>query len=574
MNEEKNSTLDALVEKIIVMTRTGLLDVAEKLCRGLITNNPKHSRLLLCLGIVEFKKYSYQSAKDFFIQALKINPHDKDGLNFLSLCLMRLGDLDSAMEVCEESIRTYPEYPDFFMNRGLIFQKMARFQDSLEAHDRAISLDSNFIEAYSARGIALHSLARLDEAFNSHTKAIQLDKTFADAYSNRGNVLKDLGRFEKALEDYNKAIQISPDSKFFSNRGNTNKNLKRFKEALDDFDKAIELDSNNDLAYWNKSLQLLLLGDYENGWELYEYRWKTVQLNFSEKFIKLLEKPLWTGDLSEINMILYVYSEQGFGDIIHFCRYVSLVAKLFKKVIFQVPKPLFELMNTLSGENIQVITGNEPPKIFDIHCPLMSLPRHLKTTVKTIPHELRYLFADTNKFKYWKDKLGARKRLRVGLVWASGFRPKQLETVITMRLKSIPLDSFLIFNKIDADFFSLQKGELAETELKELKDSNWKGPHIIDHTKDIDSFSDTGALIESLDLVITVCTAVAHLAGALGKKTWVIIPYDSCWRWFLERKDSPWYPSITLYRQSKVYFWDDVLEEVSADLKRLASSNN
>ena len=574
MNKEKKSTLDVLVEKMIVMTRTGLLDVAEKLTRELIAANPQHSRLILCLGVIEFKKNNYQVAKDYFVRSLAFNSDDKDSLNFLTLSFMRLGDYVSALEVCDKAIRNHLNYPDFFMNRGLILQGMGNFEGSLKAHDKAISLDSNFVEAHSARGIALHSLAKLDDALNSHNRAIELDDAFPDAYSNRANVLKDLGRFTDALENYDRAIEISPDPIFFSNRGNTYKLLKNFNNALRDFDTAIKLDVNNYLAYWNKALLLLLLGDYKIGWRLYDYRWKTVQLNFFENFISTLPKPMWKDGLGDSDSILYVYSEQGFGDIIHFCRYISLAAKLFKGVIFQVPESLLEIVSTLKGANVQVISGSEPPKFFDFHCALMSLPGLLKTRPENIPNQVPYLFANPDKCKCWRGKLGDKKRFRVGLVWASGFRPKQLETIITMKLKSIPLNSFSVFNEINADFLSLQKGELAEAELKELRDSNWTGPYIIDHTRDIKNFSDTAALIESLDLVITVCTSVAHLAGALGKKTWVMIPYDSCWRWFLDRKDSPWYPSITLYRQTKVYFWDDVLEEIRRDLKQLTSSNS
>src|SRR5262249_49081467 len=262
---------------------------------------------------------------------------------------------------------------------------------------------------------------------------------------------------------------------------------------------------------------------------------------------------------------VFIYGEQGLGDCIQFCRYVKLVSDEGAKVILETPSPLFKLFKSLDGITQLVEAGQTVPK-FDHHCSLMSLPRAFGTTLQTVPNKVPYLFADPQKVKSWTTKLGSRQRLRIGLVWSGGFRPNQPEVWPVNQRRNIPLAKFTSFRDVQADFYSLQKGEPAVSEFKNLQSSGWNGPNIIDWTDELNDFSDTAAFIKNLDLIISVDTSTAHLAGALAKPVWLLNRFDIDWRWL---PNSPWYPNIKLYRQNGIDNWDDIIQNVKNDLIEL-----
>jgi hypothetical protein len=223
------------------------------------------------------------------------------------------------------------------------------------------------------------------------------------------------------------------------------------------------------------------------------------------------------------------------------------------------------LLTTLSGV-AQLIEAGSPLPPFDYQCPLLSLPLAFKTTLSSIPATIPYLKCNLEKSRLWKERLGERHKRKVGLVWSGGLRPNQPEMWFIDSRRNIPLDELAVLKHPDIDFYSLQKGEPAESELAELIRHNWEGPHIVDFTSQLNDFSDTAALVENLDLVVTVDTSTAHLAGALGKPVWILNRFDTCWRWLLNRNDSPWYPTVKLYRQEKAGHWDDVVRRIKMDL--------
>ena len=235
------------------------------------------------------------------------------------------------------------------------------------------------------------------------------------------------------------------------------------------------------------------------------------------------------------------------------------------RVILQVPKALTNLLAGVSGV-AQIVEPGTPLPRFDYQCPLMSLPFAFKTDLTSIPANIPYLTPSLEKSCYWKEKLGERSKPRVGLVWSGGFRSDQPETWAVNRRRNIPLVKFASLKHPDIEFYSLQKGQPGESELTELTRTNWDGPDIVNFTNELKDFSDTAALIDNLDLIVTVDTSTAHLAGALGKPVWILNRFDSCWRWLVDRTDSPWYPTAKLYRQEKADDWDHVVRQVSADL--------
>ena len=264
---------------------------------------------------------------------------------------------------------------------------------------------------------------------------------------------------------------------------------------------------------------------------------------------------------------MLLHAEQGLGDTLQFCRYVKWVAERGARVILEVQEPLTALLSGLEGA-AQVVARGDALPAFDYYCALMSLPLAFKTTLGSIPAEVPYVRTSPEKQRFWQDTLGEKSKRRVGLVW-SGFRANQPELWALNNRRNIPLAKFASLKHPDIEFYSLQKGQPAQSELADLLAQGWRGPHLIDWTHLLEDFSDTAALIEQMDLVISVDTSTAHLAGALGKPVWILNRFDSCWRWLRERADSPWYPSARLYRQERYGDWDGVLQKVARDLAAL-----
>jgi hypothetical protein len=309
-----------------------------------------------------------------------------------------------------------------------------------------------------------------------------------------------------------------------------------------------------------------LVGDFAMGWELYEWRWLLAKTALKQS---LIDRPLWLGVESLKGKTILLHCEQGLGDTIQFCRYAALVAQLGATVILEVQQLLLELLSGLEGV-CHVVAEGEPLPPFDYHCPLMSLPLAFRTTLGTIPADIPYIKADPSKTAYWQAKLGEHHKPRVGLVWSGGGRPNQPEVWAINERRNIPLELISRINSPEIDFYSLQKGEPAESELLRRKQEVWPEVNFFNFAQELNDFCDTAALIDNLDLVISVDTSTAHLAAAMGKPVWILNRYDNCWRWLLDRDDSPWYPTAELYRQQRMGDWESVLEQVKTDLSKVA----
>jgi hypothetical protein len=308
-------------------------------------------------------------------------------------------------------------------------------------------------------------------------------------------------------------------------------------------------------AHLNEALLRLLIGDFDRGWAKYEWRWRIPSLALSER-----KFPLWRGADAIDGKTILIHSEQGLGDAIQFCRYVSLVAARGARVILEVEKPLCELMTGLAGASAIIPKGSPLPHV-DMQCPMLSLPLAFGTRLETIPSATPYLSVSAQALKAWQTRLGPKARPRVGLVWSGRSAHKN------DRNRSISLRSLLSFFDIDATFVSLQTDVRAD-DAAVMKDRG----DILDCGDALEDFADTAALVSQLDLVIAADTSVAHLAGALAKPVWVLLPYVPDWRWLLARDDSPWYPTARLFRQSQIGKWDDVIAQVRAALPEFIAS--
>jgi tetratricopeptide (TPR) repeat protein len=484
-------------------------------------------------------------------RAIALNPDYAEAYNNRGITLQGLNRLDTALADYEKAIALKPDYAEAYNNRGVILQALDRSDEALASFDKAIAFRPNYPEAFNNRGNALKDLKHYDRALASYDTATMLRPGYAEAYDNRGLALQDLKRFDAALASFDKAITLKPDyAEAYNMRGMLLQEAARFDAALASFDKAIALKPDYAEAYNNQGLCLLRSGRFEQGWRRFEWRKKLLDAFGGRSFLQ----PLWLGEKDISNKILFVHWEQGLGDTLQFYRYGKLLKKRGIKVAMSVQEPLFRLLKQ-TDPDIQLINQDGVPAEFDYHCPLLSLPLALQTTLETIPSEERYIFADDQKRREWDNRLPPRTKPRIGIAWSGGTKHKNDHN------RSIDLAAIAPLLSADAHWISLQK------DLKNGEPALLAGiQKIASYDHELKDFSDTAAVIDLLDLVITVDTSIAHLAGAMGKPVWILLPYNSDWRWLLDRDDSPWYPTARLFRQDVTRSWESVMARVQVAL--------
>ncbi|HEY6452662.1 MAG TPA: tetratricopeptide repeat protein [Steroidobacteraceae bacterium] len=430
------------------------------------------------------------------------------------------------------------------------------FERAITLFDRAIALNPAHAESHYKRANALKDLGRLEASVASYDRAIEQRSDYAHAYCNRGVVQHRLGAITEALSSLEQAIAIEPaDAIAHYNRALVLQDCSRWDEALASYDQSLAINPAYADAHYNRSLASLFLGDFENGWPGYEYRWKNAQrlgLGPPRDF----EAPLWLGEASVAGKRLLLYGEGGLGDTLQFCRYAASAAGRGATVLLEVQAPLIGVLGNLAGLAELIERGGRLPA-FDYQCPLMSLPLAFGTTLDTIPAAPNYLRADEATVAQWRALLGEHHRPRIGLVWSGN-----PNNAIDHR-RSIPLGDWVAHLPPDFDYFCLQKDVRAAD--RAVLDSH---PSILSLADDSLDFVNTAALCECMDVVISVDTSIAHLSAALGRRTWLLLPFIPDWRWMRDRDDSPWYPSMTLYRQQHAGRWHEVFARVAADLHR------
>jgi tetratricopeptide (TPR) repeat protein len=617
------------LDEAFALHKAGRLAEAEKIYKQILAIDPGHFDCLHLLGLILHQRGQFGAAVDQFDLALRRDPNNVFALNNRGLALRRLrrfeeglasynralvlrpdyaealcnrgvtlhemGRFEDAVASCDGALVLRPDYAEALFNRGNALHELKRFEAALSSYDRALTLRPDFAEAVANRanplhalkrfeealagydrmlalrpdraevhynrGNALHELKRFDEAVTSYDRALALQPDHADAHFNRGNALHERKRFEKALPSYGRALALRPDhADTYVNRAVTLRELGRMDEALESYQAALAVRPDYDEVHYCEALCRLLIGDFERGWEKNEWRWQTEALRNSKRSFS---QKLWLGADDIAGKTILLHAEQGFGDTLQFCRYVPMVAARGTRVILEVQRPLQALMASLPGA-AQVISRGDPLPAFDMHCPLLSLPLAFGTRLETIPSTARYLAAPESKVRAWRDPLGKHDRPRIGLVWAGNPRKELPNANRIDSQRSMAFGHFApLFFVSGCEFYSLQKGDDA---VKQLRDSAFS-ELVIDRTRGLDDFSDTAALIENLDLVIAVDTAVAHLAGALGKPFWLLNRFNTCWRWLLDRDDSPWYPAARQFRQDESRDWDNVIARVVPALR-------
>ena len=516
--------------------------------------------LLLCeLG-------QFEAALACFDRAIVIKPGDAVARFNRANVLRQLDRPNEALKDYELAINIKADFAQAHYNRGVLLAKLGRCDEALASYEAAVRNNNDYAEAFFNRGNLLLEMGRNADALENFDRAIGCRNDYVEAFLNRGDVLQKLGFTELALQSYDRAIEIRPDYiKAHYNRGNVYKSLNHRDGAVSSYDRCLALDASHADAHFNKALVHLAHGEFEEGWIEHEWRWKNSDAPAAHQ-VKGFNRPLWLGHQSLAGKTILLHSEQGLGDTIHFCRYASLVADRGANVVLLVPRALARLLDTLDGV-AQLVADGDPLPEFDYHCPLMSLPLALQTRLHDIPASAGYLRAESGLCREWDRRLGERVRPRIGLAWY-GSRHHARDSC-----RSISLGDVVPHLPGGFDYFSLHK-EVRDIDAALLRvypaRAHGAHPPISAFPEEMD-FANTAALIDCLDLVISVDTSIAHLSAALGKKTWILLSFHPDWRWLLERRDSPWYPGVTLYRQHAADDWSSVFASLSGDLVALAS---
>jgi hypothetical protein len=617
--------IQALWEQGLRHHQSGALPEAKNCYAQALEINPLHFDSLYLSSAIAVQENNIDLAIDYLNRALAINPSHIDSLFNLSVLLEKIGETEKALSTHGLLNQFAPNHvqsrynnasllaklghipnaiiefkkvielqPDLLIarqnyekllwsqsqqvelaqnnvnefiqahNKGLSLLEENQFPAALEHFDRALTIEPISYEGHHNKGMVLEKMGRLQEAVSHYQQAIEYCPESSRTFNNLGNAYRELDHLDEAIKSFKKAIELDPNyAEAFSNLGWTLFRLQEYQQSKEYFKKAIKINPGLSPAVFNLSLCQLTLGEFDEGWIHYEERMKQP---LYQKKIDPLNKPQWNGSQPIEDKTIYIHSEQGLGDTIQFCRYVKLLANRGAKVLFEPQIQLQGLLKNIDGISQLLEPGQAMPP-HDYHCPLMSLPLAFKTNQGSIPNDVPYLFADENKKNYWKEKLAAISGPKVGLVWSGGFRPNNPELWGVNQRRNISFELISQLNIEGIEFFSLQKGEGAEAELKKHKDQLWKNGNLHNFTDELRDFSDTAALIDRLDLVISVDTSTAHLAGAMGKSVWILNRFDSCWRWLSEGDESEWYPTAKLYRQKKNGHWDEVIEKIKNDLK-------
>jgi len=546
----------ALLAQAIALHQQGALTPAEALYRRALAAAPRQPDALHLLGVLIAQRGRPAEAIPLIAAAIAETPNNATFHANLGRARKAANHPAEALASFERAIQLGSTDPGVFNDRGNLLRDLQRPDAALESFDRAIALRPDYAEAYSDRGNALHDLGRSPGALASYARAIALRPDYAEAFNNRGNALHDLDRHQEALASYAQALALRPDyPDALANRAGVYGVLGQHAAALQSYDRALALQPDHPAAHFGRSFCLLQQGDLARGWPEYEWRWRMLRL--TERTGRFAQPP-WLGAEPLAGKTILLHAEQGFGDTLQFCRYAAPLAERAAQVLLVVPRPLARLLATLDSPAKVLSAGDYLPP-FDLHCPLLSLPLALGTTLDTIPPPA-HLTPPPERVAAWHKRLAPLPTPRIGLCWAGSPRRDDPVARAIDRRRSITLAHYAPLARVSgATFVALQKGEAAVQATAPPA-----GLSIHDWTAELHDFADTAALIEALDLVITVDTAVAHLAATLGKPTWILNRFDACWRWLLDRSDSPWYPTVRLFRQPAPGDWQTVINAVAA----------
>ncbi len=540
------------MQQALALHQRGDLAEAEKAYKRILKSYPDLFDALHLYGMLNFQRGKAGEALRLITQAIKIEPRVADAHSNLGMVLATLKREADALASFERALQLEPNNLGALNNRGRLLVETGRAAEGLACFDKVLALEPRHVEARINRGNAHLALKDFGRAIADYDSVLVFQPNHAGTHYNRGNALFEAGRVAEAIGAYDRAVAIKPDHAMaWNSRGVALQALNRNEEAVASFDKALAARKDYADALFNQSLALLTLGDYANGFAKYEWRWRRSGMENAQR---KLRQPLWLGDYPLAHKTILVHAEQGLGDTIQFARYVPLLAQAGARVILEVPGELKALMSGLSGAAAVIARGEDVPA-FDVHAPLGSLPLALKTPIDSVPADIPYLQAPRDRVALWADRV-PQGGLRVALVWSGR------TTHANDRNRSIPLAALApLWSLEGVQFISLQR-DLREADAAELAAQ----PRIAPLGTELSDFADTAAVLSLVDVLVSVDTSVAHLAGAMGRPVFILVPFAPDWRWTLQGEHSPWYPQARLLRQPGLGDWGSVVGRLRAEL--------
>ena len=594
--------IEGKLQQAISFYQVGQLQQAEQICQQILRDFPKHAETLHLLGIIAYQVGENKIATDLitraievdskqspfyyslgnslrgqgklekaieaYHQAIQILPNHAEAYNNLGTVFIDQGRIDDAIETYQQAICIQPDHGEAYYNLGNAFHSQTRLEEAVQSYHQAIQIQPNRLEAYNNLGVALIDQGKLEESIQIYQKTLEIQPNCADAYNNLGNVLREQGRLKESIQAYQKTLEIQPNcADTYSNLGIALKEQGRLKESIRAYQKAIYIQAGSAAAHNNLGQILLLLGDFHEGWREYEWRLKCDDIN-SEK--RTFPQPSWDGTNLDDKTIL-IWAEQGIGDEIMFTSILPNLSHMTEKIIIECDQRLTPLFQR-SFPQIQFFSRANPPhprlldKNIDYQMPIGGLGQWFRTNEKSfLSGQDSYLHACPKKVLQMKRKYQqlADGKLLVGISWKStGINQRRAS------LKSTVLKDWTsILSGKNCFFMSLQYGDVKA----EINTFTNQTEIPIYQDKEIDSFQsldDFAAQVAALDLVISIDNTTVHMAGALGEKVWTLLPYIPDWRWMLEREDTPWYPSMRLFRQSETGDWSRVFAQVRSALEQ------
>ena len=586
------------LQRAIGFHQTGKLQQAELICQQILQIHPQHFTALHLLGVIAYQVENFEIAVDLIQQAVKVDPNQSSCFFSLGLTLKKQGRLGEAINAyykvleiapknadaynnlgnilglsgqLEEAVDTYrkaleinPDDIRTYNNLSLVFQKQGKLAEAIDTYYKILEIDPTDVGVCRSLGMLLTEQGKFEEAIEAYYKVLEIDSTDAGIYNNLGILLKEQGKFKEAIDAYCKALEIFPGyADAYNNLGNVLQLQGNFEDAAVVYKKALEINSQFSEAHKNLGMLLLLTGELERGWEKYEWRWKCHDFPSENRNFP---QPLWDGTgLSDKSVL--VWTEQGVGDEIMFANMLDTLSWMADKIITECEERLVPLFQR-SFPKIQFVSREQKPnpilldKDIDYQVPIGSLAQWLRKNESQFPKKGSYLSASSEKVSQLRDKYKGLTddRFLVGISWKSINHGIEKE-------KSTILENWTpILSQPDCFFVNLQYGDIKQ-EIGEYYSSTGILIYTDQEINPLTNLDDFAAQISALDLVISISNTTVHISGALGKKVWTLLPYVPDWRWMLKREDTPWYPTMKLFRQSQMNDWRDVFQRVSLALK-------
>ena len=615
-----NRALDISANNAFALTALGDIhqaqqkfDEARSFYEQALKSDPVNIKALNNLGTCLEQRGELKTSTACFRKAIELNPRDATALNNLGNILQKEGRINECIDCYQRALAIEPDFAPAYHNLGLALAEIRETESAIGYLRKAIAMKSDYVEAYFSLGDLLAEQGDVSEAagiFMAGLKvnaivarkqtaqlkpqnatsyyylgamyinlrqygeaelclkqSIALEYLIPDQYANLARALHFQGKADEALPYYRLMVDINPSTaQSWVNLGVLLAELVELEEARCCFIKALDLAPQNKEAKFYLALVLLKQGEFQSGWEAYESRRALEGFRPNMERVSSLRCPEWRGQPLSGRSLL-ICAEQGLGDSLQFFRYIQAIEEFGGYITFVCPNPLVRILRANTTAN--VIEQVPSDATYDYYCFLMSLPFLLDTRLDSIPAKVPYLYAKRALTQEWQTKLGGDGKLKVGLVWAGKCRESIFLALADSR-RSIHFSEFgRLLDASGAQFYSLQKGEAATQALEAIEDGR-----LTDWTEHLDDFADTAALIANLDIVISVDTSVAHLSAAMGKPTWILSRFDGCWRWLQNRDDSPWYPSVRLFRQSQRGDWNEAIASVAAALTLFEEAAN